>query len=532
MATADAAAPSWPDLPFDLTRDVSSRLHAATDYVRFHAACQPWRDTLPPAASRPAFLPWLLSTRHANGLRKARCVFSSNSSRRASAATEILVRDRRWLISAADGGGGGGASACLVSTACPEPKITLAADPLTGPGAPAIPLPRFEEDEMRSWEKRAVGVVSGDGTIIVYAYGPVNTRTFSGDSFHAALLRPGDAAWTFVQRNDVSMFYGWDRCCVSYRGGGGRIVLCYKDYWWILPAQAGGSAIVGGGGRRSRQLPDEPGKRFESSYLVESRGELLWVFVLVDRAYYADLPEHGVGVLESLTGALSVSVYMLEEEEGRQPEWVKKDEMSMADRVMFLGRPCSFAIDSDQVGFSTGCAYFVEMRRVYGGIWSKSPLERCRLFRYSFRDGKSELVEQLPEGWNDENCMWLTPQPALAPTEEIRERVEALNPKSAGPHGQFGTYFRIYVGNLPRKVDSYQLRQFFSKHGKVADARVMCHKGTGRSRGFGFVTMATHVDNEPVNAIVRLHGQSLYGRTLRVKLADQEDGGNSEAVSV
>ncbi|CAL4993759.1 unnamed protein product [Urochloa decumbens] len=513
MATADATAPSWPDLPFDLTRDVSSCLHATTDYVHFHAAGQPWRDTLPPAASRPAFLPWLLSTRDANGLRKARCVFSSNSSRRASAATEILVRDRRWLISAADGGGG--ASACLVSTTCPEFKITLAADPLTGSGAPAIPMPRFEEDEMRSWEKRAVGVVSGDGTIIVYAYGPVNTRTFSGDSFHAALLRPGDAAWTFVQRNDVSMV-GWDRCCVtcvSYRGGrGGRIVLCYKDCWWILPARAGGSATsVGGDGRRSRRLPDKPGKRFESSYLTSR--------------------EHGVGVLESLTGALSVFVYMLKEEEGRQPEWVKKDEMSMADRVMFLGRPCSFAIDSDQVGFSTGCAYFVEKRRVYRGIWSKSPLERCRLFRYSFRDGKSELVEQLPEGWNDEDCMWLTPQPALAPTEEIRERVEALNPKSAGPHGQFGTYFRIYVGNLPRKVDSYQLRQFFSKHGKVADARVMCHKGTGRSRGFGFVTMATHVDDEPDGAIVRLHGQSLDGRTLRVKLADQEDGGKLDQSS-
>lgn len=91
--------------------------------------------------------------------------------------------------------------------------------------------------------------------------------------------------------------------------------------------------------------------------------------------------------------------------------------------------------------------------------------------------------------------------------QEIRRRVEALNPKAGVSHGQFGTYFRIHVGNLPRKVDSNQLRQFFSKYGKVADARVMRGKGTRRSRGFGFVTMATHVDDKPADAIAKLHGQ-------------------------
>jgi hypothetical protein len=37
----------WADLPLDLLRDISRRLHATTDYVRFHATCKPWRDTLP-----------------------------------------------------------------------------------------------------------------------------------------------------------------------------------------------------------------------------------------------------------------------------------------------------------------------------------------------------------------------------------------------------------------------------------------------------------------------------------------------------
>nr|CAB3489455.1 unnamed protein product [Digitaria exilis] len=511
-ATAESATPNWADLPFDLVGNISSRLHAATDYVRFHATCLPWRDTLPPATCRPAFLPWILSPRDATtGHRKARCVFSAKSSRRAAATTEILVRDRRWVI-----GADGGASACLINTT--RPQSSIAVDPLTGSAA-SIPLPRCEDETMKTWGKRAIGVVSGDGTIIFYAYGPVTNEY--GHSFHVALLRPGDAAWTFVQRGDVYMpSESWRCCCVAYRRG--RILMCHDRWWWLLRLET----EPGMWHRREGWEPDEPCKVSVSNYLVESQGEILWAFVQVNAEYYhRKVWIQGVGLLEDLTDALSVSVYMLKEDEGREPEWVKKDGLSLVDRVLFLGRPRSFAMDASQFGFSSGCAYFVVRSEVYGGIWSKSAVKRCRLFRYSFHDGKSEFIEQLPDDWNHNDCMWLTPQPALATTEEIRGRVEALNPKAGVSHGQIGTYFRIHVGNLPRMVDSYQLRQFFSKYGKVADARVMCGKGTRRSRGFGFVTMATHVDEEPRDTIARLHGQSLDGHILRVKFAHQEGDG-------
>jgi len=92
--------------------------------------------------------------------------------------------------------------------------------------------------------------------------------------------------------------------------------------------------------------------------------------------------------------------------------------------------------------------------------------------------------------------------------QEIRERLEPSHRKAAAAGGpQFGPYFRIYVGNLPWNVDSYRLGQFFSKYGKVAEARVMCHIKTKRSRGFGFVTMATLVDHEQEQAIAKLNGQ-------------------------
>uniref|UniRef100_A0A2C9UL05 RRM domain-containing protein n=1 Tax=Manihot esculenta TaxID=3983 RepID=A0A2C9UL05_MANES len=78
--------------------------------------------------------------------------------------------------------------------------------------------------------------------------------------------------------------------------------------------------------------------------------------------------------------------------------------------------------------------------------------------------------------------------------------------------------FRIYVGNLAWEVDDAQLEQVFSEHGKVVDARVVYDRETGRSRGFGFVTMST--ERELNDAIAALDGQSLEGRAIRVNVAE------------
>ncbi|CAL5080139.1 unnamed protein product [Urochloa decumbens] len=64
-----------------------------------------------------------------------------------------------------------------------------------------------------------------------------------------------------------------------------------------------------------------------------------------------------------------------------------------------------------------------------------------------------------------------------------------------------------------------RLLTMFSEHGKVVDARVVYDRETGRSRGFGFVTMATQ--DELDDAIAALDGQSLDGRTLRVNVAEE-----------
>uniref|UniRef100_A0A453JVV7 RRM domain-containing protein n=1 Tax=Aegilops tauschii subsp. strangulata TaxID=200361 RepID=A0A453JVV7_AEGTS len=85
---------------------------------------------------------------------------------------------------------------------------------------------------------------------------------------------------------------------------------------------------------------------------------------------------------------------------------------------------------------------------------------------------------------------------------------------------QSGSPFEIFVCNLPWQVDDSWLEKLFSAHGEVVDARVVYYErrgGTRRSRGFGFVTMAT--EEQSYYAINSLNKQVLEGRTLRVKVS-------------
>ena len=200
----DAVWRPWADLPLDLLRDISRRLHATTDYVRFHATCKPWRDTLPPAQCYPAFLPWLLGPPDSTKHRKGRCVFSSSRSTRrgTGAATEISVRDRRCVISLVDGTAVSTLTSICSGSGHSGGVLTVGGvdvvDPLTGSAASAsataLPLPPFScDDETKWWVDHADGMVSGDGTIILYLVGPIS-RSYYLPVFNAALLRPGDAA--------------------------------------------------------------------------------------------------------------------------------------------------------------------------------------------------------------------------------------------------------------------------------------------------------------------------------------------------
>jgi RNA recognition motif-containing protein len=83
---------------------------------------------------------------------------------------------------------------------------------------------------------------------------------------------------------------------------------------------------------------------------------------------------------------------------------------------------------------------------------------------------------------------------------------------------------KLYVGNLSYSVDSSELEQLFAAHGQVVSAQIINDRDTGRSKGFGFVEMAS--DDEATAAITALNGQQHNGRALTVNEArPREDRG-------
>ncbi|CAN7128421.1 unnamed protein product [Brassica rapa subsp. narinosa] len=81
-----------------------------------------------------------------------------------------------------------------------------------------------------------------------------------------------------------------------------------------------------------------------------------------------------------------------------------------------------------------------------------------------------------------------------------------------------GSSDRVYVGNLSWGVDDMALESLFSEQGKVVEARVIYDRDTGRSKGFGFVTLGS--PQEVTRAISSLNGADLDGRQIRVSEAE------------
>ena len=76
---------------------------------------------------------------------------------------------------------------------------------------------------------------------------------------------------------------------------------------------------------------------------------------------------------------------------------------------------------------------------------------------------------------------------------------------------------KIYVGNLPYSVTDSTLECNFAEFGRVSSAKVMMDRETGRSKGFGFVEMASAEVAQA--AIKALDGMSVDGRSITVNLA-------------
>uniref|UniRef100_A0A8I6WEU5 RRM domain-containing protein n=1 Tax=Hordeum vulgare subsp. vulgare TaxID=112509 RepID=A0A8I6WEU5_HORVV len=515
---APAVAP-WPDLPADALRDISGRLRNATDFVRFHAVCKAWRDTSsdairtpPPPPKQPSFLPWL----HAPNIKdlKFRCIFSRKSYRAAPPSRH------RNLVASADGA----ALWYLVDGPCPTLRDILT-------GAVVAHLPPFPEGTIKRWLSKGTApsgrlgygvssIVYGDGTTLLYGLYETDPQDDSIASFWAALLHPGEAAWTVVERtlqcpHTITFYAAYHR---------GKILVTVGANTWhaVTPDDHHGVGDV------TVPRPWMPGeRRYVRNYLLESHGELLWASVQV-RKGCMDRGRGDDAFVSGLVGALSVSIHVLEGEATKKMQWVRKDGKSLANLVLFLGWPNSYAVDASRLSGDAvlgGCAYF--MLDAKDGMSRQS----CYVFRHNLVNDKAKFMEQLPRGWNDDMCMWLFPQPGVAPNQEISERSKSWwkrknrrtspTPKSTirierPQQQQYKSHATLIVRNLPRGVTNFQLRRFFGQYGQVSKAKVRCKKKTNISRGFGHVTVK--MVEEDANALAILDGLVLGGCILEVSI--------------
>ncbi|CAN6335787.1 unnamed protein product [Urochloa humidicola] len=484
--TASAAsAPPWADLPPELLGDISGRLHVTSDNVRFHAVCWAWRVA---ACRRPAQLPAAV----------ARRAFRRRRGRGPAVPLHLLQGHLPRPRHLRPG---------------PESRVCQwrggVAGQRQGGDVPRQPIDRrqahhFPQGVSDKWLDYHRRSIAGDGTVLLYDFDPNppdeyysrdlgRMMPFPPSRFRASLLRPGGGKW----RRVWSELGSSDRCCaVAYHRGD---VVCVDDLANCHVLWPGWEPICQGKYRLERTwkvqvaLPEEPDKVRWGSYLVEFDGGLLLASVLQEAGADSD--------------GLSVSLHELrqfdaDKDAGEEPEveWVRRDQSDfdiakLRDHVMFLGFPGSFAKEASEFGgeVSGGDAYFVIED-------ASSAAKPCSVYRYSFRDGVAALVERLPPGWSDARCMWLLPEPQivapLEPTEEVGETpVESSGDmqgcgNSGGPSTGGTEDLCWSAGGLSPKVDNSRLREMFSVYGKVARAKVAYDK-KGRSRGFGFVTMAT-----------------------------------------
>lgn len=86
---------------------------------------------------------------------------------------------------------------------------------------------------------------------------------------------------------------------------------------------------------------------------------------------------------------------------------------------------------------------------------------------------------------------------------------------------------KLFVGGLSFDTNDSGLKETFEKYGEVIEAKVITDRESGRSRGFGFVTLAE--EDAADKAIEGMNGTELDGRSLTVNVAkarSDDRGGN------
>ncbi len=76
---------------------------------------------------------------------------------------------------------------------------------------------------------------------------------------------------------------------------------------------------------------------------------------------------------------------------------------------------------------------------------------------------------------------------------------------------------RLYLGNLPFSTTAEHIKEIFKHYGPIEEAVIVSFKDTGRSKGFGFLTLSS--DEHADKAIQEMNGKEIEGRKMTVSEA-------------
>ncbi len=80
---------------------------------------------------------------------------------------------------------------------------------------------------------------------------------------------------------------------------------------------------------------------------------------------------------------------------------------------------------------------------------------------------------------------------------------------------------KLFVGGLAWATKDEGLKNAFAPYGAIVEAKVICERETGRSRGFGFVTFEN--EDDALRAEAALNGTTLDGRSIRIDSAERSN---------
>lgn len=125
--------------------------------------------------------------------------------------------------------------------------------------------------------------------------------------------------------------------------------------------------------------------------------------------------------------------------------------------------------------------------------------------------GRNLMVRQAKPTSKDMVVSNVEENTAKPSTTEEDSRTETVNATFVG------SPYAVYVSNLSFQVKNKALKELFSQHGNVLDARVLYARKAGRSRAYGFVNFSSQAEVEA--AIAALDKKEFYERKLVVKEA-------------